>query len=837
MQTNLKNTLTPMAAAVAAALSTSAPVLAQQEGAVLEEIIVTARKRTESLQEIPVSIQALSGDDIKAMGAKGLEDYTRFVPSVNVVSYGNGSSTVVFRGANVDGGGYVGQSTASVYLDEISVTTTGSQPSIRMVDIHSVEALSGPQGTLYGSDAQAGTLRIITNKPDVNNFEMVLDGSFRGGDDSDDSYEGSIVLNLPIIQDKLALRVVGFTAEDGGFIDNVYGHTPDTSNVEGLVMPSGFGTLDNADVVEDDWNDSQLDGWRAALRWEVNEEWAATASYIHQETKNGASNSYDPYAGDYKTVNFNSTSRDDDYDMYSLVIEGDLGFAQLVSATSYFERDIDNVFDNTVYVHYYAAIYCHTYDLDPAVYYWYYSPPEGGGVLFYGPYCQGTTAEGDYLTVSDTPYTMDRFTQEFRLSAQGDTIDWLVGLYYEDSSDAWKTDFSSPTSNTYGESVSAGWSEWYFGTEPGTYDDATTWWYSSNKNNWEQYAAFGELTWHINDKMDLTLGARYFDRDNDFTYQVEHPDGFNNEKTSGDGNDTEFVPKVALSYSLADDVMVYALWTEGYRAGGTNRSRGEPFFPTAYESDKMTNYEAGIKSTLADGSVRANATVYYMDWEDYQMELTDPSQQNCPDDGPTSIPKVCGQPWQTVLANAGDAHILGVQVELDWAVSANFLVGMNAEYREAETDSTLDMNGDGEPNVVKNSDLPISPEWTGAAWAEYSWPVDYVSGNGFARLQWSYTDESVSLLRNSPADGSTGNPQLKNNSYNIGDFSIGLQADTWEVSLFVNNITEEIAQYQHEQGTFLWGQGSAQDGRDHVSNVYTNRPREFGFRFTKRWGG
>ena len=192
----------------------------------LEEIIVTARKRPESAQDIPIAIQALSQDTLQAMGAQAMEDYARFTPSVNVVTYSASSSTIVFRGA-ITGPGYIAQSTSSVYLDEISITTTGTQPGVRLVDVERVEALSGPQGTLYGSDAQAGTMRIVTNKPNPGQFESVLDGEVRGGDNSDLSYRGSMVFNIPLMDDTLALRLVGYNDYDGGFIDNVYGHTPD----------------------------------------------------------------------------------------------------------------------------------------------------------------------------------------------------------------------------------------------------------------------------------------------------------------------------------------------------------------------------------------------------------------------------------------------------------------------------------------------------------------------------------------------------------------------------------------------------------------------------------
>ena len=163
MKARKKHLLTPLAGAIAAAISPAQQALAQDddnnEAMGLEEVLVTATKVTTSVQDIAATVQAITSDDLAAMGAKGMDDYSRFIPSMSVISFGAGSSTIVFRGA-VTGQGYIAQSTSSVYLDEISLTTTGSQPEIRMVDIERVEALSGPQGTLYGSDAQAGTLRI-----------------------------------------------------------------------------------------------------------------------------------------------------------------------------------------------------------------------------------------------------------------------------------------------------------------------------------------------------------------------------------------------------------------------------------------------------------------------------------------------------------------------------------------------------------------------------------------------------------------------------------------------------------------------------------------------------
>ena len=827
----------PISAAVASVTAMTAPVYGQ-ESLTLEEVIVTARKRTESVQDIPASIQAISGDDIKEMGARGMADFTRFMPSVNVISYGNGSSSVIFRGATVDGGGYVAQATSSVYLDEVSVTSTGDQPSIRMVDIARVEALAGPQGTIYGSDAQAGTLRIITNKPVMNEFEVVLDGSARDGQEGEASWDGSIVANFPIIEDTLALRLVAFGAKDGGFVDNVYGHTPDTSVVYGAgFWPGGFGDLDNSEFVGKDINDSEITGYRATAKWDINQDWSATLSYLTQETESGADNFEDPYVGDLEVVRFHDDYRDDEYDLYSLTVEADLGFAQLVSATSYYDRDVEYEQDITAYQHYWSGIYCQTYDLDPSTYYWYYGNPDGSGVVFYPVYCLAPTVDGDYLSTDRETLQQERFTQEFRLSSTGETMDWLVGLYYEDSSNAWQANFAGVSSNDYQDSISLDY--WEFATGQ-TFPQGQVAWYSDSDTEWEQTAIFGEGTWHATDKLDITVGGRYFDRQNVNLYFVERPntnllpeyqDGVEEHK----GDETEFVPKISVSYAFTDDVMGYVLWTEGYRPGGTNRSRGEPFFPTNYETDKMTNYETGIKTTLFDGAGRFNATLFYMDWEDYQLELVDPSSSACPGGG--SIAGVCGQPWQVVVGNAGDAHILGANIEFDWAISSNWVFGMNAEWLEAENDTNLDTSGDGISDVRKGQQLPTTTDFTGSTWLNYERPIERWGNSVFGRLQWSYYGESFNILEPTPADGSSPNPQLTNPSYNIGDLSVGMRGDSWEVSLFVSNLTDERAVYTQESGLFEWGAASIQDGRAHTQKNYINRPREYGFRVIKRWGG
>jgi iron complex outermembrane receptor protein len=887
MQAPSKFSITPVTAAVTAALYPGAAVIAQEPAAQergLEEITVTARKRSESVQEIPATIQAISQESLAAMGAKGMEDYARFVPSVNVVTYGPGSSTVVFRGA-ITGAGYIGQSTSSVYLDEISVTQTGSQPNIRPVDIARVEALSGPQGTLYGSDAQAGTMRILTNQPVLNHFETIFDGELRGGGQSDASYRGSLVFNVPLVEDKLAMRIAAYNDHDGGFIDNVFGHTADTYGVGGPnKAPAQWGTLDNSASMEDKWNDADVYGGRIHLLWEMNDSWSTTFSYHNQQSDSGAGNYYDPNVGDLQVVRFHNEWREEKFEMGSIKVEGDLGFAQLVGAVSYYDRTIDTLDDITTYAHYWAAQYCHDsyytranppLQGDPGAYYtnagapYYWTNPDTGYIVWWPVYCQGPTVDADFFNSYNGISNDDKLTAEIRLQSQGDTFDWILGFYYEESKDSWKSPFATPTTggdgltNIYQNSISLQFWEWYFSNyygTPTTLPGTTSHWHSESQTDWEQKAIFGEWTWHINDDLALTLGGRYFDRSNTNYYMVNHPGALgyigepdvlaaasrqerlaNGGKPPGrEGSESQATPKVSLKYSISDDMMVYGLYTRGLRQGGVNRSRGVPFFPNNYETDIMDNYELGLKTSFDQGRGRFNLTAYNMAWSDYQLNLVDPASQTCLDgngvpDVSLDEPGVCGQPWQAIVANAGEAHINGVNVEVDYAAGDNWLLGMNYEIMEAETDTQHDLDGDGDDDLIDGLRLPLVPSSKASAWVEYHAPTELFGGEEFfIRSQWSYTGDSLNILE--PLPLTDPNPQIKSPSYTIGDLRMGIAGDDWQVDLFVNNITDERPTYTNQTGWFEWTVASVQDGRSRHQTIYTARPREVGLRYMKRWG-
>ncbi|MAV86374.1 MAG: TonB-dependent receptor, partial [Gammaproteobacteria bacterium] len=352
---------------------TVAPVSFAQE-ATLEEVIVTARQRAESSQEIPMTISTLSGEDIERQGITTLEDFSRFVSNLNVQTTAPGQNTIVFRGVS-DGGGFLVDPTAAIYLDEQAMSMTSMAPDIYPVDIARIEALSGPQSTLFGASSQTGTVRVVTNKPDMEGTDITGNMSIgtSGVSKGENGFDFDTTVNMPIIEDKLAARFSVFSAEDGGFIDSVPGMTvvDEYTGLGGLV--SNLNELNpHLDTVEDDINGVEWWGGRVAVKWQMSDDWAATVSHNFQEIEANGFNDFDPTVGDLETVKFYDEYRTDEWKNTSLIIEGDLGFAQLTVAGSYYDRETVYQHDTQAYsayfmytLGYYAGYATYQFGTDP----------------------------------------------------------------------------------------------------------------------------------------------------------------------------------------------------------------------------------------------------------------------------------------------------------------------------------------------------------------------------------------------------------------------------------------------------------------------------------------
>ena len=901
--------ISPVAAAVSAALAAPGAAIAQQDGAstaTLDEIIVTATKRELNLQKVPSSVTALPEAMLKEIGALNTEDYIRFMPSVNWINYNTaGENVVIFRGCNTDNdGGFTGTQTSNVYLDEMPITATdGTQPDIRMLDVQRVEALSGPQGTLFGAAAQCGTLRIITNKPDPTQFEASADVMFRGGDTSDMSHSVTGVFNIPLVEDVFAIRIAAQSAEDGGYIDNVAGHAPDTwfgitpteyaATVYGGPWGWGaprleWGNLRNDNVVEENWNSAEFINLRVSALWNLNDDWKITAAYHYGDTESQGSSAYNPFVGDLQTINFVKNQSHSEWDMASLTIEADFEFAQFVSATSFYENQRTYKIDNTLYYKYYTSnYYCTDHGAFNQTYYWYWENQATGRAVYNPLYCVIPVANpsGDFTQIPDFagfgagPEWQERFSQELRLSHQGETFDWLAGLYYEDSKDSWNSVWMANDTIQYqdtmsyafiadcaeGTSFSANnmWAcgaNWVGGADPAALADvvanADTYWDSRDSTNWEQKAVFGEVTWHATEQLNVTVGGRWFETTNDKLYvkmlgghtlsNGRHEGGYLQPLWRGNdivqsSKSSEFMPKFSIDYSLDDDTMVYGLYTEGWRVGGINRANRKAdwtrtLWGQQWNPDKMANYEIGMKSRFAGNTVQLNLTAFHQEWEDFQHEVVDPSVGECivAAEAPN-----CGEgqggtgflPWISMVGNVGDAHMTGVVAEVDWIASEQWHVGGNAQWIEAEIDSVPA----GEHGIEAGQKMPSVPELQGALWTTYTWPVEFIRGGEmFIRGDYTFMGETGTDLVPSPLDSA--DPSFTNESYGLFNMRLGLTSPDggWSVDLFVNNVTDERAQLD-QGGTFAYNWGRTGEYERSLP-TYTVRPREYGIRFSAYWG-
>ena len=853
---------TTIGAAVATAVGAGPGAALAQDGEGLEEIVVTATKRGDvSIMDLAGSIQAFDTAAIRNQGLTDMESYTKLTPNLTYFGNNTGQGKVFIRGIADAPDTFIVSQSSAVYLDEQPITQSAAV-DVRLVDIERVEVLSGPQGTLFGSSSQSGTLRIVTNKPDPSAFSAFADASVKGMSGGDNSFDISGMVNIPLVEDAFAIRLVGFSATEGGFIDNVLGTT---GNCETYGKCPVGGPQTNEDAVKEDWNETTITGGRVAASWFISDDWTATLGTAFQSVDSDAENTYDPTIGDLELIAFNPDTFEDDWAQVALTIEGNItDRLSFTSATAYFTRDSKYTQDTTEYAAYFGT-FCYywtaTYNIycfQPAGAYYWYNDPVG------------------YLTNDQTNTNL---TQEFRLAYTGDKINWVVGAFYEDRTEEW--DFDTYVTNQGGYRNSQGFDNWtrpasyftrpsyYLNSDPAfpgcagyyyciadgwgvTAAPTDAWWFSGDDTDWETMAVFGELTFDLGEHWSITGGARWFEVDQTKTYSVELPQGrrtpagtmlngdatdkhgclfadapcnpFDSDNPADEGfsqpdaTDDDVAVKLSVQWTPNEDLMFYGLYSEGFRPGGTNRNRGAPKLPQAYGADFLENYEVGMKATMANGRMNLSVTAFFQDWVDYQLEVVDPSNIPCAIDPEPP----CGQPWQKGVLNAGSAHSDGFEVVIDALPTDQFKLQLNAVFLESELDDDVP----GIDGAGKGSQLPFAPEIKASLMAQYNWPMNIAgSDEGFFQFQFSHTGESLNQVQ-AFEGGAT--PQITQEAYNWASVRLGIQGSSWEANIFVNNLTDERGQLYHDVSDF-----EPFFNRQRTSII---RPREFGVRFIKYWG-
>ncbi len=763
-----------LAAAISTVLGTAAGNAAAQSEVMLGEVIVTATKRAERLQDVPESISAFDTQLIAKHGLQQMDDLARLVPGMSLGIREPGATTIVFRGVASSGLQYGAVSSSGLYLDEQPITQSGRSPDPRLIDIERIEALRGPQGTLYGASSQSGTLRVITNKPDPSGFSAWTEAQVDSTKSGDTGYDVSAMVNVPLAADTLALRLVGFAAEDAGFIDNVLSASPG-------------GTFDNSNVAAKDVNWAKTRGGRAALRWDASENVNATLGAVFQDLSTGGHGDVNRGGiGAWHQVRFENESLDDKWYQLALTINASLPIGDAVFSASYFDRDFHYEGDATAYEYGFnqLAIY---YDTP---YYDFGGDPRG----------YATNDEQTQIT-----------TFEARLSSRADSgsrWSWLVGAFY--STEKGHTEFDSYVRG-YENTPAFAYFSYYENNLSGSPLAPTERWFLGRYDTeLDQVAAFGEIGFDVTENFKITAGGRWFDYDRKFAQVQESPEGFSgytflngNQKSSENGT----VGKLNLTYRIDHNRMIYATYSEGFRVGGSNPLKQISILPRDYSSDKLTNFEIGAKTEWLDNRLRLNISAYYMDWKDFAVQIEDP--QN-------SV-------FQLGFVNLPSANIPGVEAE--WAFTVNehwqldgSFAWNNAEIAEATTITLQDGSGTQyDFTVSKGARLPLTPDWSGTFGIEYRPTGHLMNAQPFARFDYSYVGESVNSLEGIESVV-TFTPVETQAQYQIGNLRLGLEGENWSGSLFVNNVWNEYAD------TFInnrWG----------LQRRSVNRPRTIGLQF------
>ena len=646
-----------------------------QGSAVLEEIVVTASKRGEvALQDIAGNIQAITSDTLEKAHVEGFEDYIKMVPGLTSVSSGSGQSQIVIRGVNANRvihSSTQSNSLAGLYIDEMPVSLTGFNPDLGVVDIERIEVLRGPQGTLYGASSMSGTIRVITKKPETDEFfgRAGADTSWTEDGEMNYGFKGSV--NIPL-NEQWAARASGYYMDKGGFIDNV-----------SLVIP------------EDDYNDEQTFGGRFSLAY-YGDKLDASATVMYNKIEaDGRPDEYQrqadddpvivtalaPITGELETVKDIPDFYDNEFFSANLTLNYDFGSFNVTSSTSYFETNVFNQLDDSIRVN--IAL-----------------PFLGGG----------------FTNIFQNERDDDSIVQEIRVTSTTDSrLQWIIGGYFEQNDRAFPQTAPSPGLNAFfgipndaPNLLGAG------GAPNSVFDGLET-------ADTTQLAVFGEFTWSFTEALRLTFGFRYFDYERDVRIEAAGPANGGPTLDEGVLKEDDFIPKVELAWDITDDHMAYFVYSEGFRLGGVNG-----FIPVmtgiscqdeltslgltlagSFNSDTIESYEVGVKTAWLDNRLTANLAVYRNEFSDVIL----------------GFGLQCGF-FQTV--NSGTIQNTGVEGEFGFQVTDE----LSARFGFAYVDSEVDSGAIAGINTLGDS-APYVPEFSASGTVEYSKPI--FNGMGLIR--------------------------------------------------------------------------------------------------------
>jgi iron complex outermembrane recepter protein len=835
----------------------------------IQEITVTAQRRTQNMQDVPIEIQALTGETLTQLNVSTFDDFVKYLPNVTSASNGPGQSVIFMRGlatstlATQGSSGIGSFPNVSVYLDDQSGQLPGRNLDVYAADMERIEVLEGPQGTLFGAGAQAGVLRYITNKPKLDVTEGNVNAGYAYTSGGDDSSNVDAMLNLPLIADTLAVRAVIYSDTRGGYINNVPGifareNTDIGIHYGGYVVPCppggtapcygvppGSPTVNNAALVGNAINPVTYQGLRVSALYKVNDDWNVLLAQSYQQMWSKGVFYVTPYSSgsspqalpDLGVQLYNPAYNNDSFENTALTINGKVGDLKIVYAGSYMVRNISQQGD---YTNYARGVYADYYQCT------------GGPALQPGTtsHCYSPSAywrESDHATHD---------SQELRVSTPDDwRLRGIAGIFWEDYSVAENIDWyykslpACTTDTQIGCLTDVGPAPGAQVRNPNVRSDNTSF-FDDITRGYTQKAIFGSVDFDIIPKtLTITAGTRYYQIDttavgssvSSFYCYADGPPpctanvaaGVNHDLSAEGLNITYkgFKSRANLSWRPMDDVLLYYTWSQGFRPGGFNRgsqlvdhsvgSTAGPVngvaytyqTPQSYGPDTLVNNELGWKTQWFDHRLEFNGAVYQEDWKDVQVQLFESccyGNLSFVTNGPNY--RVRGLEIQSIARPIHDLTLIG---SASWNSSnltnSPALIQPNGQPINIPILASNPGVG-GSPYGEINTPLAQSPPFQASLRARYE--VSYGAYNYFAQIGGTHQAHSYSATGNIQAYDQAG--------FTTYDWSMGTAKDAWTAQLYMSNFTNTRANL-------------FENGNQFITAETINRPRTGGLKFSYKF--
>ncbi|MDB6014954.1 MAG: TonB-dependent receptor [Gammaproteobacteria bacterium] len=827
--------------ATAAAPAEAAPAGSDEGSLAISEVTVTAQRRTENVQNVPIAIQALTSETLQQLNVQTFDDYAKYVPSVTFKSNGPGQSLIYMRGLS-SGASAGSQSTGTIggfpnvaiYLDDQSGQLPGRNLDIYAADLERIEVLEGPQGTLFGAGAEAGVVRYITNKPKLNVTEGSATASYGTTAHGDNNSSITAVLNLPVIPDTLAVRAVIYNDNRGGYIDNVPGTFTRKATDLGIYyanypagckatkscqVPPGSPIANNNALVQNNFNPVTYQGVRASVLYQINDDWSALVTQSYQDMNAQGVFYQMPNSSDgvplqpLQVTVFSPSSDKDKFENTAWTVNGKIGDLKAIYTGGYLVRNLDQRNDYTSYA---RGVY--------ADYYQCYGASGSAG---------GTGSARCFSPVTSWREQLRNThqTHEFRLSTPDD---WrargIIGAFWENEKIFDNTDWlykTVPTCTAVGQGgcfSDVATAPGATSNIPGTRNDSTAF-FEDIQRGYKQYAFFTSLDFDIIPKvLTITGGTRFYHFDNFQTGSVVSsfycfnagPGPCNGPKSAtninAEGETSTYTgtrSRGNLTWHITPDIMAYYTYSQGFRPGLFNRQSGchvpDPTtkinlycIPLKIAPDSLTNNEVGWKTEFFDHRLQFNGAIYQEKWTNVQVGFFDPGQLGN----------------LTFGTNGQNFRVRGIEGQLVGRVTQGLTVTGAASYNKSEQTNSpaliannpallanpLSAGLYGKPiTAIANpfgavgSPTANSPLFQGNIRARYEWAFNQY--NMFAQVGATYSSSSFTQTGNNPSLSTGGaiNTTLlrfENPSYGLVDASIGIAKDQWTAQLFGENLAD-----------------------------------------------